>query len=128
MLTQTDAINMQEELSQCVVQYDDLPHPVRVIAGADVEYDKDSNSNAGTMVLLDADTKEMLEVATHVMTATFPYIPSLFSFREMLPLVKAYRKLHRKPGAIVCDGHRLGEPHFLFFRHDIRRPDFVLCM
>lgn len=110
MLTESDAISIQEELSRCVIRYDDLPHPVRVIAGADVEYDKDSNRIAGAVVLLDASTKMVLEVATHVMTATFPYIPGLFSFREMPPLLEAYRKLRLQPDVIICDGHGLAHP------------------
>ena len=110
MLTEVEAINVQEELSRCVIRYDDLSQPARVIAGADVEYDKGSDSIAGAIVLLDADTKAVLEVATHVMTATFPYIPGLFSFREMPPLVEAYRKLHLKPDVIICDGHGFAHP------------------
>ncbi len=110
MLTEADAIRIQEELRQRVIRYDDLARPVRVIAGADVEYDKGSNAIAGAIVLLDAETKAVLEVATHVMNVTFPYIPGLFSFREMPALVEAYRKLRLTPDVIVCDGHGLAHP------------------
>ena len=110
MLTESEAIGIQRELGRRVIRYDDLPSPVRIIAGADVEYDKDSNRITGAIVLLDAATKAVLEVATHVMTATFPYIPGLFSFREMPPLLEAYRKLRLQPDVIVCDGHGLAHP------------------
>ena len=110
MLTELEAISLQQKLSRRVIQCDDLPRPVRVVAGADVEYDKCSNSIAGAIVLLDADTKAVLGVATHVMKATFPYIPGLFSFREMPPLLEAYRKLRLQPDVIVCDGHGLAHP------------------
>jgi deoxyribonuclease V len=110
MLTEPEAIRVQQELSQRVIRDDDLPQPVRVMAGADVEYDKHSNSIAGAIVLLDADTRAVLEVAAHVMTATFPYIPGLFSFREMPPLLAAYQKLRLRPDVIVCDGHGLAHP------------------
>ena len=110
MPTESEAISIQQELSQCVVRDDDLPQPVRIIAGADVEYDKHSNRIAGAVVLLDADTKMVLDVATHVMTVTFPYIPGLFSFREMPPLLEAYHKLRLRPDVIVCDGHGLAHP------------------
>jgi deoxyribonuclease V len=110
MLTESQAVALQQGLSQRVKQHDDLHWPVRVVAGADVEYAKHSNRIAGAIVLLDADTKVVLEVATHVMTATFPYIPGLFSFREMPPLLAAYQKLHLRPDVIICDGHGLAHP------------------
>lgn len=110
MLTESQAINVQEVLRQRVILSDDLPKPVRIIAGADVEYDKNSDRIAGAIVLLDAATKAVLDVATHVMTAPFPYIPGLFSFREMPPLLAAYRKLRLQPDVIICDGQGLAHP------------------
>lgn len=110
MLTEAEAISMQQALSRRVIRYDDLSQPVRVIAGADVEYDKGSNTIAGAVVLLDADTKAVLEVATHVMAAPFPYIPGLFSFREMPPLLEAYQKLRLQPDVIICDGQGFAHP------------------
>ena len=83
---------------------------MRIIAGADVEYDKHSDRIAGAIVLLDADTKAVLDVATHIMKAGFPYIPGLFSFREMPPLLEAYQKLRLRPDVIICDGHGLAHP------------------
>jgi deoxyribonuclease V len=110
MLTESQAINIQQELRQQVIVHDDLPQPVRIVAGADVEYDKHSDRIAGAIVLLDAATKAVLEVATHVMMAPFPYVPGLFSFREMPPLLAAYRKLRLQPDVIICDGQGLAHP------------------
>ncbi|WP_046246706.1 deoxyribonuclease V [Hymenobacter terrenus] len=110
MLTEAEAILIQQALSQRVIRHDELPRPVRVIAGTDVEYDKHSDQIAGAIVLLDADTKAVLEVATHVMRAPFPYIPGLFSFREMPALLAAYQQLRRQPDVIICDGHGLAHP------------------
>jgi deoxyribonuclease V len=110
MLTEPEAIAIQEALRQRVVVADDLPQPVRIIAGADVEYDKASDRIAGAIVLLDAATREVLEVATHVMTVPFPYVPGLFSFREMPPLLVAYHKLRLRPDVIICDGQGRAHP------------------
>jgi deoxyribonuclease V len=110
MLTESQAISIQEELRQRVSVAGDLPQPVRIIAGVDVEYDKDSDRIAGAVVLLDAATKEVLDVGTHVMAASFPYVPGLFSFREMPPLLAAYRKLRLQPDVIICDGQGLAHP------------------
>jgi deoxyribonuclease V len=56
MLTESQAISMQQELRQRVSVTDDLPQPVRIIAGADVKYDKDNDRIARAVVLLDVTT------------------------------------------------------------------------
>lgn len=110
MLTEAEAIRIQQELSQRVIIHDDLPGLPAIIAGADVEYDKNSDQVAGAIVLLDARTKAVIEVATHVMTVPFPYVPGLFSFREMPPLLAAFRKLTQRPDVIICDGQGVAHP------------------
>jgi deoxyribonuclease V len=109
-LTEQEAINIQQELKQQVILSDQLPATITLIAGVDVEYDKDSETIAGAFVLLDYNTLEVVEVATHCMEATFPYIPGLFSFREMPVLLKAWEKLTRKPDIIICDGQGRAHP------------------
>ncbi|MDR6565118.1 deoxyribonuclease V [Chitinophaga ginsengisegetis] len=107
MLTEDAAIAIQEELRRQVITTDELPDTIKIIAGTDVEYDKDSNLIAGSIVLLDYTTLQVVAVATHCMEVTFPYIPGLFSFREMPPLLKAWEKLPLLPDLIVCDGQGL---------------------
>lgn len=107
MLTEAAAIAIQEELRPQVITTDVLPQPIKIIAGTDVEYDKDSNLIAGSIVLLDYDTLQVIAVASHCMEVTFPYIPGLFSFREMPPLLRAYEKLPMQPDLIICDGQGL---------------------
>lgn len=109
-MTEQEAINIQQELKQQVILSDQLPATITLIAGVDVEYDKDSETIAGAFVLLDYNTLEVVEVATHCMEATFPYIPGLFSFREMPVLLKAWEKLTRKPDIIICDGQGRAHP------------------
>jgi deoxyribonuclease V len=104
MVTEDAAIAIQEELRQQVITTDMLPDPIRIIAGTDVEYDKDSELIAGAIVLLNYETLEVMAVASHCMEVTFPYIPGLFSFREMPPLLRAYEKLPVHPDLIICDG------------------------
>lgn len=110
MLTVKQALAQQLVLRKRVLTEDCLSWPVKIIAGADVEYDKHSNLVAAAIVLLDAATCDLIEVATHVSTVSFPYIPGLFSFREMPPLVEAYKKLHQKPDVVICDGHGIAHP------------------
>lgn len=102
-----EAIRLQEELSKQVIVADQFRDPVRYIAGTDVEYDKDTDLIAGSIVVLDYLTMETMEVATHCMEAAFPYIPGLFSFREMPPLLKAFEKLKIIPDIFICDAQGL---------------------
>ncbi|UOQ71674.1 endonuclease V [Hymenobacter cellulosilyticus] len=104
MLTESEAVALQEMLRQRVIATDAFPAPVRLIAGADVEYDKHSDLIAGAIVLLDADTKAVLEVATHVMPVAFPYVPGLFSFREMPRFWLLTASCSRRPTCLFVTG------------------------
>lgn len=110
MLTEQAAIALQQTLSQQVIMTDQLPAAIRLIAGVDVEYDKETYLIAGAIAVMDYDTLEIKAVATHVMHVTFPYIPGLFSFREMPVLLEAWKKLEIRPDLIVCDGQGVAHP------------------
>jgi deoxyribonuclease V len=110
MLTEQEAINIQETLKQRVIATDHLPAQIKLVAGVDVEYDKDSDTIAGAIVLLDYNTLNVTEIATHCMQVPFPYIPGLFSFREMPVLLEAWKKLTTFPDVIICDGHGIAHP------------------
>lgn len=109
-LTEQEAINIQHQLRGQVILSDQLPAEIKLIAGVDVEYDKNSEAIAGAFVLLDYNTLEVVEVATHCMEVTFPYIPGLFSFREMPVLLEAWKKLTKHPDIIICDGQGRAHP------------------
>lgn len=109
-MNEQEAIDIQQTLKQQVVLSDELPHEIKLVAGVDVEYAKNSEIIAGAFVLLDYNTLEVIEVATHCMEVTFPYIPGLFSFREMPVLLKAWEKLQQKPDIIICDGQGRAHP------------------
>jgi len=49
MLTEEKVIHIQETLKQQVIMSDQLPADIRLIAGVDVEYDKDNDTIAGAM-------------------------------------------------------------------------------
>lgn len=109
-LTEEEAIALQRQLKDQVIQSDQLAVDIKLIAGVDVEYDKESEVIAGAIVLLNYNTLEVVEVATHCMGVTFPYIPGLFSFREMPVLLEAWKKLQQHPDIIICDGQGRAHP------------------
>lgn len=109
-LTEQEAITLQLELGEKVIQNDLLPAEIKLIAGVDVEYDKESDVIAGAIAIMDYNTLEVLEVASHCMQVSFPYIPGLFSFREMPVLLEAWKKLNLHPDVIICDGQGRAHP------------------
>jgi deoxyribonuclease V len=84
------------------------PADVHTVAGLDVAYTDDRLAAAA--VVLDAETLEVVEEATVVDRPAFPYVPSLFAFRELPALVDALRALSVTPDLLVCDGHGVAHP------------------
>jgi deoxyribonuclease V len=53
---------------------------------------------------------EVVETVGAVRRARFPYIPGLFTFREVPPLLAALARLRRQPDVVLFDGHGLAHP------------------
>ena len=100
----------QNLLSKKVIEEDQLPEQINYIAGVGVAYDELKQKLVGAIVVLDSKTLEIVEEAFHEMDITFPYVPGLFSFREVTPLIEAYKKLRIKPELIICNGHGIAHP------------------
>lgn len=111
-LTPEQAITIQNEWASkviCVDQYD----KIKYIAGVDVAYHTQKDILIAAIVILDANTLQCIEKVTVQDQVHFPYIPGLFSFREIPPLIKAFEKLQHQPEMIVCDGHGIAHPRRL---------------
>jgi deoxyribonuclease V len=93
-----------------VRERDELPARVRLVAGADVSYDRGSPVLYAAVVVLDAERLEVVEVAAATGRATFPYVPGYLSFRELPPLLEAFAKLCARPDLVICDGHGRAHP------------------
>ena len=102
--------DLQNNLRDKVIKQDQLPEIIKYIAGVDVAYNDGSDKMIGAIVVLNAQTHELVEQAFHEMEITFPYIPGLFSFREIPPLIEAFKKLTIKPDLIVCDAQGIAHP------------------
>lgn len=107
--TATEAIALQGRLATQVELQDRLPN-IQVVAGVDVAYQEHSDQLVASAVLLNAHTLDIIEHVIIHDTATFPYIPGLFSFRELPPLIKALKGLSSPPDLVVCDAQGLAHP------------------
>ena len=101
---------LQTQMKEQVVKEDQLSEHIKYIAGVDVAYNELEQRMVGGIVVLDASTLEVVDKASYEMEITFPYVPGLFSFREILPVVEAFKKLHTKPDLIVCDAQGIAHP------------------
>jgi deoxyribonuclease V len=108
----TEALQVQLELAERVIA--DRPlGPYETVAGADVSYNKWSPTLYAAVVVLRADTLEVIDRAGVVAAATFPYIPGLLSFREAPPVIEAFEKLSVRPEVLICDGQGIAHPRRL---------------
>lgn len=108
-LSEEDSLELQKELAVKVIKHDSFDS-INLVAGVDVAYQKDSDKLVATVVILDAETLNIVETATAEDMVQFPYISGLFSFRELPPLIKAFAKLQHKPDLVVCDGQGVAHP------------------
>jgi deoxyribonuclease V len=106
--TVAEAVAVQERLRTRVDLADSGPDEVTYVAGLDVGYAGDDVT--GAVVVLRADTLEIVESAVTRERARFPYVPGLFAFREAPPLLAALAKLSITPELLVCDGYGLAHP------------------
>ena len=103
------AHKIQLQLSRRIVFEDRLPRKIRYIAGVDVAY-TDSLS-IGAVAVLDYTNLNLVEAQTAIRETTFPYIPTLLSFRELPPTVLAIRKLKTQPDLFLVDGQGFAHPY-----------------
>ncbi|MCG9768451.1 deoxyribonuclease V [Pseudoalteromonas piscicida] len=108
-ISETEALRLQTELA-AKVSLDDQLGEIALIAGVDVAYAKETDKIVAAVVILDAQTLEVVETSITEGKARFPYIPGLFSFRELPPLLSAFSQLQHTPDLIVCDGQGYAHP------------------
>jgi deoxyribonuclease V len=109
-LSVEEAEALQKELAGLVEKTDRLPETISRVAGGDVAYETDGNQLFAAVAVLEAQTLAVVETATHEDQACFPYVPGLFSFREIPPLAEALAKLAHAPDLLICDGQGLAHP------------------
>ncbi|MCX7826140.1 MAG: deoxyribonuclease V [Verrucomicrobiae bacterium] len=118
-LSARQAAEFQQQLRGLVIATA-KPISPRFIAGVDVSYDfvpsrftrrpRASETVYAAVVVLELPSLRVVETASITDRARFPYVPGLLSFREIPPLLKAFRKLRRAPDAVLVDGQGVAHP------------------
>jgi deoxyribonuclease V len=99
----------QLRLSERIVFEDMLPEKIRLVAGVDVAYVKEIS--IGAVSVLDYASMRLVEAKTAYCKTCFPYIPTLFSFREVPPAVLSIKKLRTQPDVFLVDAHGFAHPY-----------------
>jgi deoxyribonuclease V len=102
-LTPDQAIAYQQELRK-QIQIKPLNKEIRIIGGADISFNKYSETVYAGIVLFSYPELKIIGNATAICTTTFPYISGLLAFREVPALLQAWDKLTVKPDLMVLDG------------------------
>jgi deoxyribonuclease V len=111
-LTPADAVALQRQLAGQV----DTTSPLKraeLIAGADVSYNRFSNTLYAAVVLWRRSDGAILETAEAVGETHFPYIPGLLSFREAPSVLAALGRLQGVPDLVMLDGQGVAHPRRL---------------
>ncbi len=109
-LPPTEARKLQTELAHQV----DTSTPLTkwdVIAAADVSMGKYDKILAAAVVVVRADTFEVIERAGVVRPISYPYVPGLLSFREIPALLEVFETRIKTPfDVVMCDGQGVAHP------------------
>ncbi|HEX9058843.1 MAG TPA: deoxyribonuclease V, partial [Clostridia bacterium] len=108
-LSESEALELQQTLAKKVIK-DDTLSSVKLVAGVDVAYDDKSQKLFAAVVVLNADSLDIVDTSIAEDNSQFPYIPGLFSFRELPSVIKALKQLKATPDLIVCDGQGTAHP------------------
>ncbi|UCH31966.1 MAG: endonuclease V [Candidatus Bathyarchaeota archaeon] len=101
----------QIKASKRIIRHDSLPEKIQYIAGIDVSYV--ARFSIGVATVFDYDSLSLLESKFSHVKTRFPYIPTLLSFREIPPAVKAIKTLRLKPDVFLVDGQGIMHPYRL---------------
>jgi len=102
-LTAAQAIAYQQELRHHI-KIEVLEKPIRIIAGADISFNKYEETVYAGIVLFKYPLMEVIGHASAVSRTKFPYISGLLAFREVPALLDAWNRLEIKPDLMVLDG------------------------
>ncbi|MBN1872475.1 MAG: endonuclease V [Candidatus Omnitrophica bacterium] len=106
-VTSAEAIEIQRRLSKSV-KILPLKSKISSIAGADVSF-KDGYA-FGAVFVMTFPSLELIESVVSKVKITFPYVPTLLTFREGPVLCKCLESLKSNPDLVIFDGQGIAHP------------------
>ncbi len=111
-LSPREAIALQKEIAPRVIARDDFG-AIRRVAGVDTGFEDNGTVTRAAIVVMDADSLDVIESVLHREPTRFPYVPGLLSFREIPALLGAFERLQELPDLLLCDGQGIAHPRRL---------------
>ncbi len=108
-LSPAEAIALQNELRP-QIRLQPLENEPKFVGGADLSFDKGSETVYAGIVVLSFPDLEIVEETGLTTTARFPYVPGLLSFRESPAILEVWEKLKQKPDVLMLDGQGTAHP------------------
>ncbi len=100
----------QLALSDDLIVQDDFDE-IKTVGGVDVAYpNNDFKQACAACVILDYQTKQVVEKKLVYRVADFPYIPTYLSFREFPFIENVVSTLNQKPSVLLVDGNGVMHP------------------
>jgi deoxyribonuclease V len=106
-----EAVEIQKKLKKQIILKNSFKNlNGKLIAGADVSYDKEIDRFYAGIVVFELQTMQKIEEVTASGKVSFPYIPGLLSFREAPILLRAFSKVKKTPDIIILDAQGIAHP------------------
>ena len=106
-----EAVEIQKRLKKQIILKNSFKNlNGKLIAGADVSYDKEIDRFYAGVVVFELQTMQKIEEVTASGKVSFPYIPGLLSFRESPILLRAFSKVKKTPDIIILDAQGIAHP------------------
>ncbi len=107
-LSEQDCIQIQYKLSSKVIQSNYISlEDIKTVAGVDIAYWKENNKEMAVccVVVIDFNTKQVVEKQYSIGEINFPYISGCLAFRELPLIMQTVVKLKHKPNIFLFDGN-----------------------
>jgi deoxyribonuclease V len=104
-----EAIQIQEALKERIILKENFSR-IRTMGGGDVAYSESENSLFGAIAVLSYPDMGIVDIATTETKVSFPYVPTLLSFREGPVLIRIFQNLKIKPDVMIYDGQGIAHP------------------
>jgi deoxyribonuclease V len=114
-----EAVKIQKKLAHRIRRRTSVPlrrrlsDPDLLVAGADISFNRQAPYLFAAVVIMRLGDLSVVERVGLRHQVNFPYVPGFLSFREVPPILAAWRELKRQPDVLLCDGQGIAHPRRL---------------
>lgn len=105
---ESDFVQTQQSLRNRInLSHTIHPNSINTCAGVDLAYWEQNGEPYGvcSIIVIDADTKEVIEKVHSMGKISVPYVSGFLAFRELPLIIEAAKKLETEPDVFLFDGN-----------------------